>query len=137
MLRGENVRGDEAPEALRGGERRLAAAREAKARLDAEARDPPRSETALKARGRPETAAREPVVEPVRQEMQPDVAPAANEPVADPLLELRIRERRLETIRASRGRLEAAAGNGGRPAAPWASPSRRPEATRRTRRAES
>ena len=201
-LHGEGVRGDEAPEALRGGERRLAAIRKARARLDAEAREapprpktkpdatpaapapaareagPPRqgmkadvaagqAETAARepaveparqgmkadaapaapapaareaepprqemkadtapanreASGEPprqgmkadadagqaETAAREPAVEPARQGMQPDVAPAASEPAADPLLELRIRERRLETIRASKGRLEAAA----------------------------
>ena len=38
-LHGESVRGDEVPEALRGGERRLAAIREARARLDAEARE--------------------------------------------------------------------------------------------------
>ena len=181
-LHGESVRGDEVPEAMRGGERRLAAIRKARARLDAEAREapprpktkpdatpaapapaareagPPRqgmkadvaagqAETAARepaveparqgmkadaaapapanreasgepprqgmkadaAAGQAETAAREPAVEPARQEMQPDVAPAASEPAADPLLELRIRERRLETIRASKGRLEAAA----------------------------
>ena len=45
-LHGESVRGDEAPEALRGRDRRLAAIREAKARLDAEAREaPPRPKT--------------------------------------------------------------------------------------------
>ena len=38
-LHGESVRDDEVPEALRGGERRLAAIREARARLDAEARE--------------------------------------------------------------------------------------------------
>ena len=169
-LHGEGVRGGEVPEALRGRDGRLAAIREARARLDAEAREaPPRPKTkpdaapagrgaepprqgmkadaaapapaareaepprqemkadtapanreasgepprqgmkADAAAGQAETAAREPVVEPVRQGMQPDVARAAREPAADPLLELRIRERRLKTIRASKGRLEAAA----------------------------
>ena len=150
-LHGEGVRGGEVPEALRGRDGRLAAIREARARLDAEAREaPPRPKTkpdaapadreagpprqgmkadaaapapaareagprrqemkADAAAGQAETAAREPAVEPARQEeMQPDVAPAASEPAADPLLELRIRERRLKTIRASKGRPETAA----------------------------
>ena len=85
-IHGEDVRGDEVPEALCGGERRLAAIREAKARLDAEAREaPPRQGT----------------------KVAPAPAPAA--PAADLSLELCIRERRLETIRASRARLEEAA----------------------------
>ena len=159
-LHGEGVRGGEVPEALRGGERRLAAIREARARLDAEAREapprpktkpdaapadreaePPRQEMKADAAA-PPPANREASGEPPRQGMKADAAAgqaetAASEPAVDPLLELRIRERRLETIRASRGRLEAAAGNGDRPAAPWASPSRRPKATRRIRRAGS
>ena len=70
-LHGEDVRGDEVPEALRGGERRRAAIREARARLDAEAREAP-----------------------PRPEAKPDAAPADGEPAADPLLELaRLEER--------------------------------------------
>ena len=41
-IHGEDIRGDEVPEALRGRDRRLAAIREARARLDAGARDPGR-----------------------------------------------------------------------------------------------
>ena len=146
-LHGEGVRGGEVPEALRGGERRLAAIREAKARLDAESREaPPRPKTkpdaapAAREAGPPRQemkagtapAAREASGEPPRPEAKADMAPAAREagpprqgmkadavagqaetaarePVADPLLELRIRERRLKTIRASKGRLEEAA----------------------------
>ena len=73
--------------------------------------------------------------------MKADAAPADGEPVADPLLEPPRREMRPETVRASKGWLEeeacvADAGRTRRPAdAPWASPSRRPKATRRTRRA--
>ena len=113
-LHGEGVRGDEVPEALRGGERRLAAIRKARARLDAEAGEaPPRPKTkpdATPAALAP--AARE--AGPPRQGMKADAdagqaETAASEPAADPLLELRIRERRLKTIRASKGRLEEAA----------------------------
>ena len=71
-LHGEGVRGGEAPEALRGGERRLAAIRDARARLDAEAREaPPRPKT--KPDTAPAPAARE--AEPPRQEMKADAAP--------------------------------------------------------------
>ena len=128
-IHGEDVRGDEVSEALRGRDRRLAAIREARARLDAEARDtgPPRP----RAKPAPAPAAREaepprqgtkadaaPAKRPgptrsppppPRQEMKAAPAPADGEPAADPSLELRIRKRRLETIRASKARLEAAA----------------------------
>ena len=88
-LHGEGVRGDEAPDALRGRDGRLAAIREAKARLDAE--------------GRRAAAG----------------AATARETVGDG------------------PESQGPAGNGDRPDAPWASPSRRPKATRRTRRAGS
>ena len=71
-LHGESVRGDETPEALRGRDGRLAATRDAKARLDAEAREaPPRPKT--KPDAAPAPAARE--AEPPRQEMKADAAP--------------------------------------------------------------
>ena len=86
-LHGESVRGDEAPEVLRGGKRRRAAIREAGARLDAEASEaPPRPKT------KPSPAARDASGEPARQEVKPDAAPAAREAFGDPLLELRLRE---------------------------------------------